>query len=103
MNDKLDEMWAALAAYQARADAAGHGASWAIMCSERNAGAAFAANYAAKGTNALTAAYAAAWAAAAASADAAAWAAAPADIKYCAQQAIDHINKAQRELAWLTN
>jgi hypothetical protein len=97
MNDKLDEMWAALATYQARADADGHGESWKKMCSERNAGAAFAANYAATGTNALTAAYAAAWAAAAASADAAAWAAAPADIKYCVQQAIDRINKAQGE------
>jgi hypothetical protein len=97
MKDKLAEMWAALAAYQTRAEANGHGDSWALMCSERNAGAAFAANYAAKGTNALTAAYAAAWAAAAASADAVTWATAAADIKYCVQQAIDRINKAQGE------
>jgi hypothetical protein len=93
MKDKLDEMWAALDAYQTRADADGHGASWAIMCSGRNAGAAFAANYAAKGT----AAYAAAWAAAAASADAVTWATAAADIKHCVQQAIDHIDKAKGE------
>jgi hypothetical protein len=95
MKDKLAEMWAALAAYQSRADANGHGESWAQMCSERNAGAAFAANYAATGT----AAYAAAWAAAAASADAVTWATAAADIKHCVQQAIDHIDKAKGELA----
>ncbi len=27
---KLDEMWAALAAYQPQADAAGHGESWRV-------------------------------------------------------------------------
>lgn len=32
---KLDEMWAALAAYQPQADAAGHGETWARMCSEK--------------------------------------------------------------------
>ena len=31
----LDEMWAALTACQPQADAAGHGKSWARMCSER--------------------------------------------------------------------
>jgi hypothetical protein len=35
MIDKLNEMWTALAAYQDKADAAGHGESWAMMCSER--------------------------------------------------------------------
>ena len=29
---KLNEMWAALAAHQPQADAAGHGESWAAMC-----------------------------------------------------------------------
>jgi hypothetical protein len=90
MNSKVNEMWAALSADQTRADAAGHGESWALMCSERNAGAAFAAFAA----DAADATYAAAWAAAAA---AAYTAAAAADIKYCVQHAIDHINKAQGE------
>ena len=53
---KLDEMWAALAAYQLQADAAGHGESWARMCSEKTAAAASAANAAA------SAAYAGNWA-----------------------------------------
>jgi hypothetical protein len=92
MNSKVNEMWAALSADQTRADAAGHGESWALMCSERNAGAAFAA-FAADAADAADATYAAAWAAAAA----AAYTAAAADIKYCVQHAIDHINKAQGE------
>ena len=37
---KLEEMWAALAAYQPQADAAGHGATWAKMCKEKTAKAA---------------------------------------------------------------
>ena len=41
---KLEEMWAALAAYQPQADAAGHGATWAAMCKERTAAAAYAAD-----------------------------------------------------------
>ena len=32
---KLNEMWAALTAYQPQADAAGHGESWAKMCKEK--------------------------------------------------------------------
>jgi hypothetical protein len=77
---KLDEMWAALAAYQPRADAAGHGESWALMCSERTEVAAHAA-------------YAAAYVAAQAAARAAR-AAASADY---AARSIDYINKAQGE------
>jgi predicted Zn-ribbon and HTH transcriptional regulator len=61
--NKLEEMWAALAAYQSKADAAGHGATWAAMCKERTAEAAVAASNAAAYT-----AYAAAKAAAVASA-----------------------------------
>jgi hypothetical protein len=44
---KLEEMWAALTAYQPQADAAGHGESWAAMCKERTVAAARAAYYAA--------------------------------------------------------
>jgi hypothetical protein len=40
MIDKLNEMWAALAAYQNKADADGHGWSWALMCSEKTKAAA---------------------------------------------------------------
>ena len=43
MSGKLDEMWAALEAYQPKADADGHGASWARMCRLRTADAAWAA------------------------------------------------------------
>ncbi len=32
---KLDEMWAALEAYQPKAIADGHGDSWRVMCKER--------------------------------------------------------------------
>jgi hypothetical protein len=46
MTNKIDEMWAALAAYQPQADAQGHGASWAKMCSERTSDAAADAAYA---------------------------------------------------------
>ena len=42
---KLNEMWAALAVYQPQADAAGHGETWARMCSEKTyAAAAYAAD-----------------------------------------------------------
>ena len=44
---KLDEMWAALDAYQPQADAAGHGESWAAMCQLRTIDAAEAATNAA--------------------------------------------------------
>ena len=44
---KLEEMWAALTAYQPQADAAGHGDSWAKMCKERTVAAARAATAAA--------------------------------------------------------
>ncbi len=47
---KLEEMWVALLAYLPQAIAAGHGDSWARMCSEKTA-------------NAASAAYDAAWAA----------------------------------------
>ena len=71
---KLDEMWAALEAYQPQAIAAGHGDSWSKMCSEKTADAADDAAYAADAaadaadadatnaaaTNATTVAYAAA-------------------------------------------
>jgi hypothetical protein len=68
---KLNEMWAALTAYQPQADAAGHGISWAKMCKEKT-----------------YAAYAAAYAAAAA-----AYAAYAAVAEKWAQKAIDSINK----------
>ena len=93
MKNLLEEMWAALAAYQPQADAAGHGATWAAMCKERTvaaARAAYAAAYAASYV-AYAAAYAAA--AAAADADAASYAASYVAEKW-ARVAIDYINKA---------
>jgi hypothetical protein len=39
---KLDEMWVALAAYQPKADAEGHGESWRRMCSEKTCAATYA-------------------------------------------------------------
>ncbi len=95
--DKLNEMWTALAAYQSKADADGHGESWALMCSERTADtAAEAAN------DTRVAAWNAddrrAWAAWDAATYAAAYAAADAaDAEYYAQLAIDYITKAQGE------
>jgi hypothetical protein len=85
MTNKLNKMWAALAAYQPQADAAGHGKSWARMCSERTAASADAAADAAATAydDAADAAYAAAYAAYAANAAAAEWS--------C--KAIDRINK----------
>ena len=50
MTDKLNEMWTALAAYQDKADAAGHGESWAMMCSEKTEDAANSAWYAERGS-----------------------------------------------------
>jgi hypothetical protein len=62
--DKLEGMWVALTAYQPRADAAGHGKSWAAMCSSKTAAdaadaamAADAAKAADAATNAVYAAY----------------------------------------------
>jgi hypothetical protein len=90
--DKLEEMWAALAAYQPQADAAGHGPSWARMCKEKNVEAAYyAAADAAADAYAAAAADAYAAAAAAVNADAAD---ADADAaKKWAQIAIDRITK----------
>jgi hypothetical protein len=59
MNDKLNEMWTALSAYQTRAVAAGHGESWALMCSERTERAAYAAAHVAWDADASYAAWAA--------------------------------------------
>ncbi len=41
MSEKLAEMWVAMQAYQPKADADGHGASWAKMCRLRTADAAW--------------------------------------------------------------
>ena len=75
---KLEEMWAALTAYQPQADAAGHGATWAAMCKERTAAAAYAADDAFDG----------------AAADAAYVAFDGADTEKWAQRVTDYINKA---------
>ena len=88
--NKLNEMWAALTAYQPQADAAGHGESWAKMCKEKTyAAAADAASDAdadAYDAIAYAAAYAIAYADAyAVDADAAA--------ERWAQKAIECINK----------
>ena len=83
IQSKLDEMWAALAAYQLKADADGHGKSWATMCKERTAGAAFAAALDPTGD---AAAFAAAYAAAL---DAAA--------NEGAQKAIDAVKESQHD------
>jgi hypothetical protein len=86
--DKVEEMWAALAAYQPRADAAGHGLSWARMCKEKTVEAAVAAADAADAAVATTAAVAA---------DAATYCADAADAadaaKKWAQIAIERITK----------
>jgi hypothetical protein len=89
---KVEEMWTALAAYQPQADAAGHGLSWARMCKEKTAVAAYcAADAAADATAAVADAATAAAVAVAATyaADAATYAAA----KKWAQIAIDRITK----------
>jgi hypothetical protein len=105
MDDKLNEMWTALAAYQPKADANGHGASWAFMCSERTEEAAIlaisSANTAAwhvciyddAAYNAPSAAESAGWAAysyAASATD---------DVEYYAQRSINQIKNAQGNLA----
>ena len=86
---KLNEMWAALAAYQPQADAAGHGKSWATMCKKKTANATYAAADAADAYSADAAAHAAAAHAAAAHAAAAHAVAA----EYWAQIAIERINR----------
>ena len=88
---KLNEMWAALAAYQLQADATGHGNSWAAMCQMRTTDAAYDASYAAAvGAYAAPEPAEAAWGAAQAI-DAAGDACA-ADADTWAQRVIDHIS-----------
>ena len=87
--NKLDEMWTALAAYQPKADAAGHGESWAKMCSEKTVKAA---DDAALAAAALAAALAAA--ASAAAYDYASAIRAMTIAADYAQRAIDHITEA---------
>jgi hypothetical protein len=86
MNDKLNEMWTALSAYQTRAVAAGHGESWALMCSERTERAAYAAAHVAWDADASYAAWAA---------EAAAYAAT--NVEHYADRSIAYITKAQEE------
>ena len=93
----VEEMWAALAAYQPQADAAGHGESWARMCSEKTAAAANEAAYYAAYAAYAAAAYAAAAAAAAAADEADAASYAPRAEK-CAQIAIDRIKRITKEI-----
>jgi hypothetical protein len=93
MTTKLDEMWAALAAYQPHADAAGHGKSWARMCANKTSADAAAAATDAADAAAHAYAYAAATDAADDAAAAYAAAAAAADVVYWAQKAIDLIKK----------
>ena len=83
---KLNEMWAALTAYQPQADAAGHGESWAKMCREKTARDAADARDAAYDADAADAVYDAVYAVydAAHAADAA---------EKFAQRAIECINK----------
>ena len=96
---KLNEMWAALTAYQPQADAAGHGESWAKMCKEKT----YAASDAAASDAAADAAdayadyayYAAAYAYYAAVV--AAYAVDAVDAEKWAQKAIECINKAQEK------
>ena len=98
MNNKLNEMWTALATYQPKADANGHGESWALMCSEKtSSAAAYAKAAASDAAYAYAAAYAAARAARAAD-DAAraayAYAAYAAYAAAWAADAIYYINRA---------
>ena len=85
--NKLDEMWTALAAYQPKADAAGHGESWALMCSEKTEEAAAAAAAAASAAAASAAAVGAAY-------DYASAIRAMTIAADYAQRAIDHITEA---------
>lgn len=87
----LDEMWAALAAKQPQADAAGHGDSWARMCREKTHVAAAAAAANAKATRAADAADCAARAA-----DCAVWSS-DAAVEMWAQMAVNRINKAMEK------
>jgi hypothetical protein len=114
MTDKLNEMWTALTAYQTKADADGHGESWAQMCSEKTEIAAYDAGYAARvaAWNADDRRAWAAWDAACAAAEAT-YAARTADagataahdehvahivrVEHYAQRSIDSINKATGE------
>jgi hypothetical protein len=103
MRHKVNELWMALTAYQPKANAGGHGESWALMCSKRTADAAYAAGDAAKAVYTADAsadyAYAAAWnAASTASHVAAATAADAAWAVNVADTAIYYINKAQGKL-----
>jgi hypothetical protein len=98
--DKVKEMWEALTAYQPQADAAGHGATWARMCKERTAAAAYcaavdeaAADVAFAAANAVDEA-AAAEATADAYAESVAAAYYAANAEKWAQRAIERINKA---------
>ena len=101
--DKVKEMWEALTAYQQQADAAGHGATWARMCKERTAAAAYCAAVDAADAAAAYVDADVAFAAANAvdeAADAAAYAAAGyayADAEKWAQKAIERINKVLEE------
>jgi hypothetical protein len=88
MTDKLDEMWKALEAYQPRADADGHGESWALMCSERTEATAYAAVQGSWDADTFYAAWAAEFAA---------WAADDIRVECYSERAIDYINKAQGE------
>ena len=94
---KLDEMWAALAAYQPQADDLGHGDSWAAMCQEKTTDAtrdaySYAASYVAAAdaaADASEAVYAATWAS-----SYAAYATSSADnAEKLSQRAIDRISK----------
>jgi hypothetical protein len=98
--NKLDEMWAALAVYQPKANAEGHGDTWATMCREKTSEAAAYAAYVAYASAEAADAARAAWSAAAvayakatASAETAVAAKAAGDADWWAQSAIDGINK----------
>jgi hypothetical protein len=88
--NKLNEMWAALAAYQPKADAEGHGETWATMCRERTSEAADTAAVAAWSAASAETAYVAAGDAADAAADACV---AYAEADWSAQKVIGRINK----------
>jgi hypothetical protein len=97
--NKLDEMWTVLAAYQPKADAEGHGETWATMCQERTSGAAMSARAAAYAAGDADAAGDAKAAVAAGDAEAAVAdaEAAVAEADRWAQKVIDRINKLKGE------
>jgi hypothetical protein len=99
MNSKVNEMWTALAAYQAKADANGHGVSWKKMCSERTDEATWAAYAPAYDYHATASASACAWAALLVAADTAHGDVTDKsdDIKCLTQLSIDYITKAKGE------